>query len=243
MDYKELMGKIKSDIPERAIEIVECLELLRMTIENTFEDIGEKINDSYAERDYKKINCYSNIAEEIEFYEDKINDLINLLDIDKIDNKEDSNYSEYELRDYDKYKVDNRIEYNLYNDFTNKRPYGFKVLESKMIYTKTWKEMLVEVCKIFYDVDKEKFNSFIDLDRMNGRKKYFSKDGKDLRYPARIGNNVYIETNKCANDIRDVIIKILREYGLKAIDLKVFLTADYSDLKKDKKTINLDAIK
>lgn len=53
MDYKELMGKIKSDIPERAIEIVECLELLRMTIENTFEDI-EKINESYIERYYKK---------------------------------------------------------------------------------------------------------------------------------------------------------------------------------------------
>lgn len=165
------------------------------------------------------------------------------MDIDEKENKDKNHVYEYELPDYEKYKVDNRVEYNLYNDFTNKRPYGFKVLDSKIVYTNSWKDMLVEVCKIFYKVNKEKFNSFIDLDHMNGRKKYFSKDGKDLRRPERIGSNVYIETNKSANDIRDAIIKILRAYGLKVIDLKVYLTADYTDLKKDKKTINLEATK
>jgi|GEM_PF-5802525 len=47
MDYQELLNSVKNKFPEKAIEIIECLELLRMLIDDTVETIGEKVNKSF----------------------------------------------------------------------------------------------------------------------------------------------------------------------------------------------------
>lgn len=52
MDYQELLNNIKNEFPDKAIDIIEGLELLRMLIDDTVETIGEKVNESFLEKQW-----------------------------------------------------------------------------------------------------------------------------------------------------------------------------------------------
>src|SRR5574344_603479 len=215
MGYKELLSNIKNEFPVKAIDIIECLELLRIVIDDTVETIGEKVNESFSEKHYDKLPYYSKLAEEME------------------DKKEEDD--EKEIPDYDKYTIDKNIEYSLYENFTHKRPYAFKLLDDKLIIAKSWQGMLVKVCERLLEVDEDKIMGFEELEHMNGKKnKYFSSKSKGMRTPKRVANKIYVETNQNANSIRNLLIKILKEYGLKTGDLKIYLRADYTEINKDK---------
>ena len=114
MDYQELLNSVKNKFPEKAIEIIECLELLRMLIDDTVETIGEKVNESFLEKQYDKLPYYSKLAEEMETYEKKLKEVIDILDIEDLeleDKKEED--EEKEVPDYDKYTIDKNIEYRI----------------------------------------------------------------------------------------------------------------------------------
>ncbi len=236
MDYQELLKNIKNEFPDKAIDIIEGLELLRMVINDTVETIGEKVNESFSEKQYDKLPYYSKLAEEMETYEKKMKEVIDILDIEdlELESKEEVD-EEKEIPDYDKYTIDKNIEYSLYENFTHKRPYAFKLLDDRLIRVKTWQEMLIKVCESLIEVDEKKIIGFEELEHMNGKKKkYFSSKSKGMRNPKRVANKIYVETNQSANSIRNLLIKILKEYGLKTGDLKIYLRADYTEINKDK---------
>lgn len=234
MDYKELLSNIKNEFPDKAIDIIEGLELLRMVIDDTVETIGEKVNESFSEKQYDKLQYYLKLAKEIETYEKKMKEVIDILDIEDLeleDKKEDDD--EKEIPDYDKYIIDKNIEYSLYENFTHKRPYAFKLLDDQLISAKTWQEILIKVCESLIEIDEEKIMGFEDLKYMNGKKrKYFSVKPKGMRNPKSVANKIYVETNQSANSIRNLLIKILKEYGFKISDLKIYLRADYTEINK-----------
>lgn len=236
MDYKELLKNIKNEFPDKAIDIIEGLELLRMVIDETVETIGEKVNESFSEKQYDKLPYYSKLAEEMETYEKKMKEVIDILDIEDLElESEEEVDEEKEIPDYDKYTIDKNIEYSLYENFTHKRPYAFKLLDDRLIRVKTWQEMLIKVCERLIEVDEKKIIGFEELEHMNGKKKkYFSSKSKGMRNPKRVANKIYVETNQSANSIRNLLIKILKEYGLKTGDLKIYLRADYTEINKDK---------
>ena len=43
MDYQELLNSVKNEFPDKAIDIIEGLELLRMVIDDTVVTIGKKL--------------------------------------------------------------------------------------------------------------------------------------------------------------------------------------------------------
>jgi hypothetical protein len=236
MDYQELLNNIKNEFPDKAIDIIEGLELLRMLIDDTVETIGEKVNESFVEKQYDKLPYYSKLAEEMVTYEKKLKEVIDILDIEdlELEGKKEAD-EEKEIPDYNQYTVDKNIEYSLYENFTHKRPYAFKLLDDRLIRVKTWQEMLIKVCENLMKVDNEKIIRFEELEHMNGKKKkYFSSKSKGMRNPKRVANKIYVETNQSANSIRNLLIKILKEYGLKTGDLKIYLRADYTEINKDK---------
>ena len=59
-------------------------------------------------------------------------------DLELEDKKEED--EEKEVPDYDKYTIDKNIEYSLYENFTHKRPYAFKLLNNKLIRAKHGKK-------------------------------------------------------------------------------------------------------
>lgn len=236
MDYEMLLENIKNEFPDKAIDIIECLELLRMVIDDTIETIGEKVNESFSEKQYDKLPYYSKLAEEMETYEKKLKQVIDILNIEdlELEIKQEA-IEEKEIADYNTYTIDKNKEYSLYEDFTHKRPYGFKLIDDNLIRVKTWQEMLIKVCEALIKVDQKKIIEFEDLKHMNGKnKKYFSVKNNGMRRPKSVANKIYVETNQSANSIRNLLIKILREYRLNASDLIVYLRADYTELNKNK---------
>ena len=107
MDYQELLNNIKNEFPDKAIDIIEGLELLRMLIDDTVETIGEKVNESFVEKQYDKLPYYSKLAEEMETYEKKLKEVIDILDIEdlELEGKKEVD-EEKEIPDYDQYTID-----------------------------------------------------------------------------------------------------------------------------------------
>src|SRR5690554_3351060 len=102
MDYQELVNNIKNEFPDKAIDIIEGLELLRMVIDETVETIGEKVNESFSEKQYDKLPYYSKLAEEMEAYEIKLKKVIEILDIEdlELEDKKEEVDEEKEIPDY-----------------------------------------------------------------------------------------------------------------------------------------------
>ncbi|WP_461569953.1 hypothetical protein [Thermincola ferriacetica] len=233
MNINELIKVLKSELPEKAIDIGEALELLLDTLKITRIDIGTKLQQANYCKDFTLLGQLVAVSQEIAAFESKIQDFRNLFELDLIQyNIETEAEKEKSIPEYDKYRVDTNIEFTLYEDFTHKRPFAFKI-EGQKVTVNTWQEMLIKTVEILFKKDRAKMESFATDEEMNGRKmKYFSLQNKaNMRKPVKISDvEFYVETNRSANSIRNSIIKMLQRYGLKITDFKIYLRADYSDL-------------
>lgn len=232
----KLLEQIKANFPQKAIDISESLELLKESISDTIEKISVKTKASMDSRDFEKSKVYSQMAEEVYIYESKIDEIKNKLDVagGDIEEETDEETEKRTIPDYSQYTVDYNIEHTLYEDFTHKRPFGFKINNNHIIEVKTWQGMLVKTCEYLIAIDKDKFLSFEDKPSMNGKKnKYFSTNPKNIRKPRKLGDKIYVEINLSGNAIRNLIIKLLKEYGFKINEYKVYFRADYSNLNRD----------
>ncbi|CQR75012.1 hypothetical protein SOV_35160 [Sporomusa ovata DSM 2662] len=233
MTAEQISTAIKNILPNRAIDISEALDLLSDILNSTRLDIGTELLQANTNKDFKLLSQLAEVSQEITVYEDKIQDFRNLLELDVIpDVVKDEPEEEKILPDYEKYRVDSNIEYTLYENLTNKRPFAFQI-ESDKIMVNTWQEMLLKTVEILYSKDPKKMKSFVTDEDMNGRKvHYFSLSSQAaMRKPIKIANaEFYVETNRNANSIRNGVISMLQRYGIKIADFKIYLRADYSEL-------------
>lgn len=227
---------IKNEFPDKAIDISESLQLLRETINSTMDDINIKLNETFASRDFASMIRYSQLAKETHGYEIRLGEIIELVDTEdvQIEDETDEETEQKTIPNYEEYVVDHHVEHTLYDDFTHKRPYAFKINNNhQIVKVKTWKDMLIKTCEILLALDEKKFLNFEDAKDMNGKKtKYFSTISDGMRNPRKIGDKIYVETNQSANSIRNLIIKLLRAYNLKINEYKVFFRADYTNLQR-----------
>ncbi|XOS90970.1 hypothetical protein ACLMAB_19715 [Brevibacillus laterosporus] len=127
--------------------------------------------------------------------------------------------------------MDSNVEHTLYENFTHKRPFGFQLNKDHIIEVKTWQAMLKKTSELLLTIDSEKLLSFEHARGMNGKKnKYISVKSEGMRRPHLILNQVYIEMNMSGNGIRNLILKMLKAYGFKTTDYKVYFRADYTEL-------------
>ncbi len=237
---RNLLSIIKEDFPNRAIDISDSLGLLKEMINSTMEDINIKINKAFNNRDFETFEKYSNLAKQANEYENKLEEFIDILDIEYNENDiihEDEAKEKVIgtiVPNYEDYKVNPKVAHSLNENFTHIRPYGFKFLTNAIIEVKTWKEMLIKTSEILMDIDEEKFLGFENMPKMNGKKrKYFSRDENDISgEPRKIGDKIYIETNLSSNGVRNLIVKILKEYGYSIKDYKVYFAADYTEINR-----------
>lgn len=233
LEFNEVIDKLKEEFPDKAIDISESLELLRETINDSIEAIGNRINTAVTNRNFDNVTLYSNMAEEAYSYEKKIEDLINILEVEKIDvaDETEEEVEKKTIPNYDEYVVDSNVEHTLYENFTHKRPAAFKMNDHKLIEVKTWQDVLVKTSEILMSIDEKKFMSFENSSEMNGKKnKYFATNSSDLRKPKNINGKIFIETNQSGNTIRNHIVKMLKKFGFKISGYKVYFRADYSSI-------------
>lgn len=235
MEYNEFLIDIKNTLPNRAIDLYESLDLLKMVMDEIVKDIGDKATEKITERKFDEYSKLGDMAKFLCGYEQKLKDLLLDLEIDESNGllpEEDDSEEKSSLPDYEKYKVDNKAEHTLYENFTHIRPYGFRIGEHDTIVAMSWQRMLIKTCEYLFALDREKFFDFEDMPEMNGKKnKYFSRDKNVLRKPGSVHNEIYIEMNMSGNSIRNFIAKMLREYRIPIGEFKVFFRADYTEMK------------
>ncbi len=236
LEVFEFLGK---EVPSSISDIREAMDLLATSIDSAIDKVGEKVNNSFTNKDFKKVSELSLNSEELNIISKKIQEYMSQLDL-IMDNKnieedirDNSNdVSEKEIPNYSEYLVDTEIEHNLYEDLTHKRPCAIKI-EGNRMEIKDWKSALVQTSNYLAKKDPVMVRSFVDNPKMNGKKViYFSRVKLPTMRAAReIKNaNIYIETNLSANGIRNLLIKMLNKYNIKLSDYKIYLKADYSEL-------------
>jgi len=238
MDVNDVSKRVMELFPKKAIDIAECLGLLLDTLDSTIAEINRSVIQACEKRDFSMLDNYTLLMKNINEFEiiietvkdslEPVDDIIAEVSLeDEIEDKK-------MVPNYEDYNVDSNIPHTLYENFTHKRPCAFDIKGAK-IEVKTWQEMLLETCEILINLDKDKFWEFINDPRMNGKKiKYFSKTPDGVRKPEKLrGADVFVETNMSANGRRNIIVKMLQKYNMKASEFKVFFRADYSGLHTD----------
>lgn len=220
---KDIIKSIKIYLPESSVRISDILGELVDEIELVMEHflsegyLPEQLNDIYEE--------LQNTRDEMRLGYGQLN-LLGESQTIKTDSDKRPNYEDY--------LVDNTIEHTLLENFTHIKPYGFMFLESGLIEAKNWKDLYIKACEIFLRLDEEVFLSFENKTDMNGQSRnYFSKRKYKVDSPVKLLDKIYINAGLGANEFRDMLIKILKEYNYNVIDFKVYFRADYNPLHKD----------
>ena len=179
MENLNIAEILKNDLPENVIEIIEILELLKMALNDTHDEIGEKLENIYNDKQYETINNYVTIAKKLDFYDKQIDDFLDKLYIEKpieVD-LDEKTYLEIKKNypDLDKIDMDETKKYTLYDDYTYKTPYAFELKDSGLVISNSWKQMLTNTCKFLAEKDHDIILNFENIDEMNGKKrKYFT---------------------------------------------------------------------
>lgn len=237
----KLIDLIRKEYPSEALEIQECIELLSQCISGCSTSIKRSSDIAFENKDYSKMKELPEYLETIEKIQKKLETYSDALQIDdeiekEIDDeieretlRDDNELDDIALPTYSELLVDSNIAYSLYDDYTYKRPAAFELL-GRRYYAKDWKDVFVQTCEILASKNNHLFSTFVTDKGMQGRKmKYFCTDKKEIRSPREIGETgIYVMTNMSANQIRNVIEKMLRKFGIKTVDYKIYLKADYT---------------
>jgi uncharacterized protein YbjQ (UPF0145 family) len=233
---EKLISFLKTEFPKDALEIQECIGLLNQCIGGSVESLKSAFNAAFDNRDYGKMTNLQELLQSVDQIQGKLEEYSDLLQLDEeveedIIQSEECEDESKELPDYDSLRVDQNIPYTLYDDYTHKRPAAFGIFGVRQD-AKDWKEVLISTCEILAGKDIVKFDTFVNDKTMQGRKvPYFCKDPKGIRAPRKVkGTEVYVMTNMSANQVRNVIERMLRKYAIKINDYKLYLKADYTSL-------------
>lgn len=229
---EEIIESIKIQLPENSIRISNILQQLLEEIELVVEHfilegyMPEKLDDIYGE--------ISNIKEEMGLGFGQLN---------LLEETTGTNISEHEKNNLREYELDTQVEHTLLENFTYIKPFGFKFLNDETIKARNWNELYIKACQLFLKIDKSTFLTFINKTNMNGQSKnYFSENEEDMERPIKLMEKLYIETDFSANQFRDLLIKIIKEYNFDAIDFKMFFRADYKARNAPQNYISIDDI-
>ena len=121
--------------------------------------------------------------------------------------------------DYDAFRVDETVPYDLTSVITNKKPAAFSLYGQK-IEVDSWKQMLLQTCAM--------------LNRMNPMLLYFSRDGVGLDTPAKIPDaDLYVETHVSARYLKKMISKLLGKYNIPEEEYLIYLKKDFTTLHEE----------
>lgn len=235
---KKLLDFFKKEFTDDAVELRECLQLLSECIDGTVQNISKKAAASFGNRDFDKMQKYQQCVTEIDALQVKLESYMSLLDLDNADEyQEEVNEKSTSTTDkkinYADYAVDENTEHSLIEDFTHKRPAGFKLSGNRVI-ANDWKDICIKTCELLANQNSEIFRSFVDDEKMQGKRvEYFSKSSSGIRKPELIKSaKIYVTTNLSANGIRNIIQLMLRKYSIPTTEYKIYLKADYTKLHK-----------
>ncbi len=113
-------------------------------------------------------------------------------------------------------------------DFTFKRPTAFIFNGCAYTEMNNWTELYVQFVASAANLNPAKVKEMANMTELISKqnKKYYSTDKNDIRKPAKIMNDFFVETNLSANDFGKRIIEIINQLGMKTSDITIYLRQD-----------------
>lgn len=168
----------------------------------------------------KLSDCIGKLECEISSRDETIEELFDYIEKLEKSNAGDSSESAFNLPRY------------LTDDFTSKKAKpGAFILDGKEYETDNWQNLLVMVCEILYNRNQKLFKSFVGDKTMQGtRAAYFAYIPDSLSRGVLIpGSKIYVETNRNANYICRMIIKMLGRYEIPVQSFQIIVKKSIVD--------------
>lgn len=235
---KDALKIINENYPKKAKDIVESIGLLNLVLNELMNKINQDVSIALRKNEYDLANSCTKLHQHINNIYKKNRATIEYIEGIASDKnefiEEEMAYERNPIPNYDDYKVDQAVAHTLYEDFAHKRPIEFKLLNNT-VEVSAWINVFIETCEILYKMNSKLFTSFAYDKNMNGKKRnYFSLTGDNIRVPKKLrAADIYVETNLSANQIRQIIVKMLKRYKIELEEFKVYYRADYSELNKN----------
>ena len=243
MEINKTIEFINMYFPECSSEIATAMELLASSILGVKTSITKLLPKLYNNNEFEKISECIEHTKDITYIMDMLSNYSDLLLVeiqteDEVNNEAEkpAPKSQQGKIDYNKFRTDEKMPYNLYYDFTHTKPAAFSI-EGNRHEVRRWQDLYIKTCEYLLKKDKTIFATFISDEDMQGKKRiYFSNNTDNLFKPKAIkGSNVYLESNLSANHIRNIIVRMLDKYDISRQQYQVFLSKDLSPLHIDSK--------
>jgi hypothetical protein len=113
-------------------------------------------------------------------------------------------------------------------DFTYKRPHGFILASQATSGITTWRRLYELVCRQLYQRDSARFVSLVENPEFisNRGNHSVTQEPDSLRKAGEVGGGLFVECNLSANDIRDMIRRLLIAFEIELNQLRLFLRQD-----------------
>lgn len=235
MEYSDIVQKLEQAVPSHLQDLFAAISLVSNELEYTKTAIDKNMQNAINMNDYKTIHELLEVSETLHKTKSKIDEFISEYGSEEMVETDFNFDNEAEQHNdginYDAYRVDETVSYDLFTSITFKRPAAFSFKNGKYNVA-TWNGMLIKVCGLLYQEDSNIFNGFVNDKSLQGKRKArFSLDKNQLRKPIKIkGTSVYIETNLSANDIRKTILAMLDKFGISSDSIKIYLSKDLTAL-------------
>lgn len=236
MEYTDILQKLEQVAPSHLQDLIAAISLVSNELEYTKTAVDKNIQNAINQNDYKAVRELLEISEALHENKTKIDVFIEahsaeeeMLEIEDVVDIDDEQHNKG--INYNAYRVDETVSYDLFTPITFKRPAAFSFKDNKY-NVDTWNGMLVKICGLLNKEDSNIFKGFVNDKSLQGKRKArFSIDNKQLRKPIKVkGSDVYIETNLSANDIRKTILAMLDKFSISSDAVKLYLAKDLTAL-------------
>jgi len=245
LDKKEMNNMIdiiKTQYLSDAKDLSEALDLVSLALDGLFDNSTNKINELMLKRKMSQAKELMDFPELILKIQNQVDEYSSLLSdedeqtdiINEVTTDEET--EKRELPNYEEFQVDSAIPHSIDEDFTHTKACGFSINEN-YFDANNMRDVLIQTCGILAKTDFNKMKSFLEDPTMKGRKvSYFGTKqviedfiAKNEKIP---GTDLYVWVNLSCNHIRNILRKMLKKYGYRREDFKIYLRADYSNLHK-----------
>lgn len=143
----------------------------------------------------------------------------------KLDDADNGDAQTPQARDRVVHDLDQREPHGIDEDFTFKRPYGFRLGDSAKSDIKSWRRLFELVCFQLAAEHPERFGALPDDPKFTSSRgrPYMTRDAKAVRMPVALPSGVYAEAHMSANGLRDQIKNLLDTFGVDHSALRIYL--------------------
>lgn len=236
MELEKVAAELYREFPKNAEKLSREMERLSGLLEETAAAVMMEIEKQKyrKDRDPEQIKIYRRIYRSVRREMESVEQCRAQFGREQDIMRAEKESGAQEKIDYEAYRVDETVPYDLSSVITNKKPSAFSLYGQKF-EVESWKQMLLQTCALLNRMNPMLFTSLETDPDLQGRKRpYFSRDGVGLDTPAKIPDaDLYVETHVSARYLKKMISKLLGKYDIPEEEYLIYLKKDFTALHEE----------